>query len=580
MYFHAAFSVSLKALQRAAPGALAVPMAVALAACASAPPKRTAAIADNTLSVKPAPESDDLLLKLMSAQFALQQNDLKTGAQGFADAAALSADPSIAEEATRLALTIKDWPLARTALARWQQLAPKDAGVLQARAWIAIGEGHPDEALASLDALAARGDDQSWRLIAQTLLGAEDKAAAARLLERVATPERLGSKEASWVAVSQLAFKLGDKALAQRLADGAVARFHGSDSYAWSARLALDRGDKSEARSLYGLALKHDPKSVRLRGGYAALLADSGDNAGAARALAEGPQDDTTYGARAAYAARADDKAALGALYREIEADKSARDGTRLYLLGQIAELIDKREDALGWYREIAEDDEHWFEAQTREAVVLDQLGRTDQALEFLRQLQAQTGEDSVQLGNVYLLEADLLARKGRTKEALAVYDRGLETLQDDSRLLYARALMFAEQDNLPAAERDLRRVIELKPDDAEALNALGYTLADRTDRRIEALELIERAIKIKPDEPAIMDSLGWVRYRMGDLDASVKELRRAYDKQADAEIAAHLGEVLWVRGDREEARRVWEQGRKKDAKNKALLETIRRLTT
>src|SRR4029079_19323886 len=128
----------------------------------------------------------------------------------------------------------------------------------------------------------------------------------------------------------------------------------------------------SEARSLYGLALKHDPKSVRLRGGYAALLADSGDHAGAARALAEGPQDDTTYGARAAYAARADDKAALGALYREIEADKSARDGTRLYLLGQIAELIDKREDALGWYREIAEDDEHWFEAQTREAVVLD----------------------------------------------------------------------------------------------------------------------------------------------------------------------------------------------------------------
>jgi len=146
--------------------------------------------------------------------------------------------------------------------------------------------------------------------------------------------------------------------------------------------------------------------------------------------------------------------------------------------------------------------------------------------------------------------------------------------------LLYARALLAAEHDDLAAAERDFRRVIELKPDDAEALNALGYTLADRTDRRSEALELIERAIKLKPDEPAIIDSLGWVRYRMGDLDASVKELRRAFAKQDDPEIAAHLGEVLWVKGERDEARKIWEQGRKKDAKNKALLETIRRLTT
>ncbi|MET0232637.1 MAG: tetratricopeptide repeat protein, partial [Rhodanobacteraceae bacterium] len=421
---------------------------------------------------------------------------------------------------------------------------------------------------------------QGWRLIAQTLLGAEDKAAAAKLLERVATPAHLSDRESSWIAVSQLAFKLGDKSSAKRIADGAIQRFHGSDGYAWSARLAIDSGDKPLARSLYGEALKRDPKSVRLRGGYAALLADAGDNAGAARALAQGPQDDVTYAARAAYAARADDRTALTSLYRELDNDKSARTGSRLFLLGQLAELLEKREDALAWYREIGEDDEHWFDAQTREAVVQDQLGRTDQALEFLRELQAQTGEDSAQLGNVFMLEADLLARKGRLDEARAVYGRALETLPDDARLLYARALFSAEHEDLASAEKDLRRVIQLKPDDAEALNALGYTLADRTDRRAEALELIERAYKLKPEEPAIIDSLGWIRYRMGDLDASLKELRRAYAKQADPEIAAHLGEVLWVSGDRDEARRVWEQGRRKDAKNKALLETIRRLTT
>jgi len=577
MRFDALFRLSTRAFR----GATALLVATILVSCATV--RQPAAVSKDPIAhpaVAPVAADSDLMAMLLTAQFALQNSDLDTGAKGYASAAELSNDPDIAEEATRLGLTIRNWPLAKQSLARWQTLAPKDPGVLQARAWIALGEGRTDDAFTDLDALAARGDEQGWRLIAQTLLGAEDKAAAAKLLERVATPAHLSDKESSWIAVSQLAFKLGDKTSAKRIADGAVQRFHGSDGYAWSARLAIDSGDKPLARTLYGEALKRDPKSVRLRGGYAALLADAGDNAGAARALAQGPQDDVTYAARAAYAARGDDKTALTALYRELDNDKSARTGSRLFLLGQVAELLEKREDALAWYREIGEDDEHWFDAQTREAVVLDQLGRTDQALEFLRELQAQTGEDSTQLGNVFMLEADLLARKGRLDEARAVYGRALETLPDDPRLLYARALFSAEHEDVASAESDLRRVIELKPDDAEALNALGYTLADRTDRRAEALALIERAYKLKPDEPAIIDSLGWIRYRMGDLDASLKDLRRAYEKQADPEIAAHLGEVLWVRGDRDEARRVWEQGRKKDAKNKALLETIRRLTT
>lgn len=560
----------------------AIALCMLLGACANVRPRAVSTAAAPL--VKPVAAENDVLLKLLGAQFALQEGDLAAGAQGFTDAADLSADTELSEEATRLALSVKDWPLARRALTRWQQLAPRDPGVVQARAWLALGEHRPDDAYVDLEALAMRADDQAWRLVAQALFGAPDKAEAARLLDRLATPQRLAAKETNWIAVSQLAFKLGDKALSQRLADAAVTRFHGDDSYAWSARLALDRGDKDAARATYAEALRRDPKSLRLRGGYAALLADAGDNAGAARALAKGPQDDTSYAARAAYAVRADDKPALLALYRELDADKAARGGKRLYLLGQVAEMIDKREDALNWYRGISDDDEHWFDAQMREAVVLDQLGRTAQALEFLHQLQAQTAEDSEQLGNAYLLEADLLSRKGRARDALATYARALDTLPDDPRMLYARALLAVEQGDLAGGERDLRRVIELKPDDAEAMNALGYTIADNTrhgdPKQTEALDLIQRALKLKPDEPAIIDSMGWVRYRMGDLDASLKDLRRAYAKQPDADIAAHLGEVLWVKGEREEARKVWDEGRKKDAKNKALLEAIQRLTT
>lgn len=561
-----------------------VALAVLLGACATSQRKPSDVVAPAKPAASPVAIEQDALLKLLAAQFALQNNDLEAGARGYIEAAELSPDPQVSEEAARLALSVKQWPLARRALARWQQLAPEDRGIVQARAWIALGEQRDDDAYADLEALAARGDDQAWRLIAQTLLGAGDKPAAARLLERLATPQHLAAKEGNWIAVSQLAFKLGDKALAQRLADAAVAKFRGGDAYAWNARLALDRGDKAAARQKYAEALKRDPKSLRLRGGYAALLADAGDHAAAARALERGPQDDVTYAARAAYASRADDKAALNALYREMTADKSERSGKRLYLLGQVAELLDRRDAALDWYAEVPDEDEHWFDAQMREAVLLDQLGRNARALDFLHQLQAQTAEDSEQLGNAYLLEAELLTRKQRPRDALAVYARALGALPDDPRLLYARALLAVEQGDVAGAEQDLRRVIDLKPDNADALNALGYTLVDASPRggpRLgEARELIRRAIELKPNEPAILDSLGWLHYRLGDLDAALTQLRRAYDKQSDPEIAAHLGEVLWVKGERDEARRVWDEGRRKDAKNKALIETVKRLTS
>ncbi len=125
---------------------------------------------------------------------------------------------------------------------------------------------------------------------------------------------------------------------------------------------------------------------------------------------------------------------------------------------------------------------------------------------------------------------------------------------------------------------RDLRRLLVLRPNDADALNALGYTLADHTEHRSEALELIQKALVLKPGEPAIIDSLGWAQYRLGHLDEAVKQLRIAYAKQPDPEIAAHLGEVLWVSGHKDEAKEIWAQGRKKDAKDKVLLETIKRL--
>ncbi|MEZ5521894.1 MAG: tetratricopeptide repeat protein [Dokdonella sp.] len=517
---------------------------------------------------------------LIGAEYALQKNDLATAATGYADAAGLSPDPAIAEQATRLALAVKQWLLAKTALARWQALDPKAAGVLQASAWIALAEGQDERAYDDLAALAERPGKGRWRPVAQVLLGATDKVQAASLLARLATPERLGDQDLDWVAMSQLAFKLDEKALAERLSSETLKRFKSADDYAWSAQLALDRGEKEAARARYAEALKRDPESLRLRTGYAALLAEAGDNAAAARALDAGKQTDVVYGARAAYAARADDKTLLGKLYRDMQSDSTPRSGKRLYLLGQVAELIGKDKQAADWYRQVPEDDERWFDAGIRSVVLIDKQGDSAAALRKINELRLAVGTDTRETVDLYLLEADLLSRKAKKREAIAVYTRGLDQLHDEPRLLYARAMLHIDLDDIDAGERDLRALLATDPDSADALNALGYTLADRTDRYAEANALIEKAIKIKPDEPAIIDSYGWVQYRLGNLDEAVRLLRKAFEKQPDSEVAAHLGEVLWVRGDREEARQVWEQGRKKDAKNKVLIETMKRLAS
>ena len=528
-----------------------------------------------------APESGsarDSLTLQMAAEFALSAGNLDEAVAYYAQAAQASDNPAIAAQAARVAISAKQWRAARAGVARWQTLQPDASALWQARAILALHDGKTEAAYADLLRLAQQPNAAGWRPVALALMETADKQQSAEVLQRLATPDLLGAKAATWVAVSQLASHLGDLALAQSLADAAVKKFSDADAYAWAAQLKYHSGDKAGARELFAAALKRDGKNTRLRVAYAALLGQMDDNAEAARILAQGSQDEYTYAARAAYAARADNKPLIDALYRELSALPPPRSGTRLNLLGMLAELLEHNAQALDWYRQVPNDDSHWFQAQMRTALLLDGQGNTTGALDMLHRLQAGTGDDDKQLGDAFMLEAEILAKHGRGAEAVAVYDRGMNALPDDARLLYARALLNADLNHVDAAVRDLRHLIQLQPDNADALNALGYTLADSTGHRAEALALIEKALALKPGEPAIIDSLGWVQYRLGHLDEALTHLRAAYAKQPDPEIAAHLGEVLWVSGQKAEARKIWAQGRKKDAKDKVLMETIKRL--
>jgi len=182
------------------------------------------------------------------------------------------------------------------------------------------------------------------------------------------------------------------------------------------------------------------------------------------------------------------------------------------------------------------------------------------------------------QAERLFALEAELLMAAQYNELAMALLDSALTTLPDSIALRYTRSLLGERQDDLVLMESDLRAIIDQDPDNATALNALGYTLANRTTRFEEAFELITRALELSPEEPAILDSMGWVRFRMGDYAIALHYLQRAYALFPDPEVAAHLGEVLWAMDRRQEAITVWREAAERDASHKVLSETLDRL--
>jgi tetratricopeptide (TPR) repeat protein len=338
-----------------------------------------------------------------------------------------------------------------------------------------------------------------------------------------------------------------------------------------------ESGREDEARKvLEGLdpALLQVPE---LRLSIAAEYDELRDYNAAAAALAHGPQDDQTYALRASLLARAEDKTALTALYEELRRDAAKPDPQRRLLLGQMAEFLERNEEALDWYRGVPGGEQRW-PAKLRAANVLHELKRGPEAYKALRDLQADAAAPEEARRDGYILEADLRGRDKDGAGELDAFARGLAAFPDNPDLLYARALSWERRDDIARAEADFRKILVADPDSTAALNALGYTLADRTTRYQEALELIDRARAAEPDNAAIIDSYGWVLYRLGRRDEALTELRRAFVLQKDPEIASHVGEVLWELGRKEEARRYFDEARKLDPDNRALQRALQKI--
>jgi tetratricopeptide (TPR) repeat protein len=508
---------------------------------------------------------------LIAAEFALQDNDVDKAATDYAEAAQLSDDPAVTKRALQLALAAKSADGAQRLLQRWQALGADPGELAGMRARLAMLKGDRAGAEREFGILLASGDVEDWKTFAAALVAARDKALAGRVLENLATAGRLPPDESVWVALSQLGEHLGRHAFARKLADAAVRRFGGPVSIRWAASLEMSIGDRAGAAALYAKGVAAHPHDAGLRLGYATLLGDQGKNAEALRVLGKGPQTPATWSARVAFAARAGDDAALRRLYAELKQAPASERGDSTFLLGQLAELLRHDQQALDWYGQVDPDDRHGFDARVRSAVLLDKTGKPAQAHALAVQLQQDYADDPDSLRTAYELDAQLYSQHGDHARAIAAYNRGLEALPDDPVLIYDRGIEEANAGNTDAALKDFRKVLAQNPDNVEAMNALGYTLADTGRDLPEATRLLRKALAAKPDVAAIMDSWGWLQYRLGNLDQAESYLKRAWTLQQDPDIGVHLGEVLWKLGKHQDAREVFGKVRKLDPHNPAL---------
>jgi Flp pilus assembly protein TadD len=534
-------------------------LALSLPVCGVAPAQARKSGADGTLA------------STIAGEYALQAGRLDEASDWYLKAArAAGDDPGLAERATRIALLANQDDKAAQALALWRKAAPASLAMRGADATLALRRNDARAARRHLQSLMQEDNPLGWRHALNALAnGGKDPKLSARLLGELVDADAVPRQLQAWLAFGGLALRLQQPQLAERMVAEAVERFPDEPRVALLRASQLrEAGKTEEARRALAQAGDATRLAPELRTAIAGEYDALGDTAAAAGILARGPQSDESFALRAALLAKAEDKTALGALYDELKQKSAEPDPSRRLLLGQIAEFLDRHDEALGWYRSVPGGPARWL-AQLRATNVLHELKRGPEAFAELRKIQSDASAEDATRRDAYLLEAELHAKDDpRSPAELDAFARGLSAFPDDSGLLYSRALSWERRDDIARAEADLRKILVAEPENVAALNALGYTLADRTERYTEALELIDRARVAEPDNAAIIDSYGWVLYRLGRNDEALVELRRAFALQKDPEIAAHIGEVLWFEGQKDEARRFFDEARKLDPDN------------
>lgn len=532
--------------------------------------------------------SRDALYLLLVAELAERRGELSLAFRNYLEVAKRYADRKAAQRAVHIAMSSGDTRGGLEAVALWSELAPDSREPDEFHALLLIRAGALDEAVEVLRAVAAAAEVEfpgaGLRRVSEILLRELERNGSA---SRAYRDSAVGAMEAlvaehpdlaqAHLTFGQLLARVGEFGRAERAFERVLALDAGNEhATVLLARIHHRRNDLPRALRVLESALAERPASAMLRMTYARLLVDARrfEEARSHFELlleADAGNEDVRYAlGLVLFQARVFDRAAehFEVLTRSIERRDAA-----WYYLGRIAEARQDPDAALAAYDRVLRGDNR-MNAQLRIAVLLSEAGRVDEARSRLHALHGRSANEVMRL---YGVEVDILVRHSRFDDAMEVYDAALAEWPEDAELLYARAMLAVELDDLVTAERDFSAIIERNPNHANALNALGYTLADRTDRLDEAYRLIKRAYELEPDSHYIVDSMGWVMFRMGRFEEALRFLWRAMQLGADPEIAAHLGEVLWTMGDRDSARTVWGNALEADPDDENLLDVKQR---
>jgi tetratricopeptide (TPR) repeat protein len=520
-----------------------------------------------------------LLYELLAAEIAGQRGATAISLSKYVELAQRTRDPRIAQRAVEIAFYERNNDKALEAARVWAAADPANMDARQTLAGLLIAAGLPEEAYPHLEQLlaadsanVAEGFLQFNRLLAR----GTDRKATLSIIQRLAV-KYPGLAEAHG-SVAQAAANAGEDELAIAEARQAgklkpewefppllAAQLLSKRSAAAASAelrqyLAINPGS-SEARMAYARALVGEKKYVEARAEFQRIEREFPSNPDVLYALGLLALDAKDY---------ASAESSLNRLLSQQPRDPNL---VRMYL-GQVAEEQKKFAEARKQYGEVGRGDQY-LTAQSRIARTLAREGRVADARAHLQAVVATSNEQRVQ---VIIAEAQMLREANQNREAFEVLEKGLERLPNHPDLLYDFAMTAEKIERMDLLETNLKKVIQLKPDYAHAYNALGYSLADRNERLAEARDLIEKALKMSPDDAMIVDSMGWVMYRLGDYLRAYELLKRAYNMMPDAEIGAHLGEVLWKMGRTAEADGVWREAQARAPENETLRSTIKRL--
>jgi len=556
-----------------------------LSGCQSMAPVST----DGTPPVEdstPAPEkpkvygsfSEETIFSLLSAELAGQRNRFDIALDNYVTQAINTQDPGISERAFRIAEYLgADQPALDTALI-WAKNAPDDLEAQRAAAVQLARAGRYDDSMMYMEKVLLGKGDTHFDFLALSAADTDQETRNGLLKSFDRLLQRHPNNGQLIFGKALLLQQDGDTKGALRLLEDNPPEAGEVAPILLRARLlqGSDRGD--EALPLLEKSIKKYPDDKRLRLTYARMLVENNrmDDAKVefSSLVQQYPEDDELRYSLALVCleAKAWDEAKG---YLEDLIDRDSHVDSAHLNLGRIAEERNDPESALLEYAQVGPGNDY-LPAQLRQADILIGNGKTAEAQSRLAVQRDAQPDYGIQL---YLIEAETLSANNQGDKAWNVLQQALKQYPDDLNLLYTRAMQAEKRNDLAQMEKDLRLIIQRDPDNAMALNALGYTLSDRTTRYDEAKVLIEQAHQINPEDPAVLDSLGWVNFRLGNLDEAERLLRQALERFPDQEVAAHLGEVLWANGKQREARQIWSKFLKDQPDSPILRGTIKRLT-